>query len=245
METMHSTATALPQGSGETGRLPEATAAPAAFKVRSGRCAIALAGLGFLLTAAVSGVLRIFGLGSAALPIASLLGTFGVVVLLRQLALRDRRVKRAARAARAAAPPAKPVTEQADEAVEPPATEVFDAEAGRREGARLSAVELRQAALAVAVAAGDDSVRSSPDAKSGSWKPVDVPKPTYVAAAKAPRPAPEPLDLPAAPKPLGKPSLKQGTAEQAVATAATQAQATAKGQSALGNLDDVLQRRRA
>lgn len=242
METMHSTATALPQGSGETGRSTEAKTAPATFRIRYGRCAIALAALGLLLTAAVSGALRLFGLGFAALPLFSLLGTFGAVVLLRRLALRDRRIKRAARATAA---PAMPVTEAQDDAFEPPATEVFDAEAGRREAARLSAVELRQAALAVAVAAGDNSVRSYGDAKGGSWQPVDVPKPTYVAAAKALRPAPEPLDLPAAPKPQGKPSLKQGTAEQAAATSAVPGLAGAKGQSALSNLDDVLQRRRA
>jgi len=65
----------------------------------------------------------------------------------------------------------------------------------------------------------------------------------YVEAAKAERPAPEPLDLPEAPKAVGKPSLKQGT--PATTVAAPDAKPLTKAQSALGNLDDVLQRRRA
>lgn len=122
-------------------------------------------------------------------------------------------------------------------------TTVFDAEATSREAARLSAVELRQAALAVAIAAGDKSAQNTKDSKGGaSWQPVEVPKPTYVAAAKAPRPAPEPLDLPEAPKPVGKPVLKQNVEQAEVAAAVV---ASAKGHSALSNLDDVLQRRRA
>jgi hypothetical protein len=52
------------------------------------------------------------------------------------------------------------------------------------------------------------------------------------------------LDLPEAPKPVGKPVLKQ-SAEQAEAAAAAQVRTASKGQSALSNLDDVLQRRRA
>jgi hypothetical protein len=71
---------------------------------------------------------------------------------------------------------------------------------------------------------------------------VDVPKPTYVDAAKAPRPAPEPLDLPEAPKPLGKPTLKPASAPSAGPSVQVQ---HGKPQSALSNLDDVLQRRRA
>ena len=80
-----------------------------------------------------------------------------------------------------------------------------------------------------------------------SWEPVEVPKPTYVEAPKAERAAPEPLDLPEAPKAVGKPSLKQGpAAAPPVASAeAAPAKPLTKAQSALSNLDDVLQRRRA
>ena len=80
------------------------------------------------------------------------------------------------------------------------------AEAAHGDGAQ-------EAALAVAVAAGDasagEAMKSAP--VETTWEPVDVPKPAYVEAAKAERPAPEPLDLPEAPKAVGKPSLKQGT----------------------------------
>jgi glyoxylate carboligase len=106
-------------------------------------------------------------------------------------------------------------------------------------------VELREAAFAVAVAAGDTSAAAAPMAKPAdtTWEPVDVPKPVYVEAAKAERPAPQPLDLPEAPKAAGKPSLKQGT--PAAIPAAPPAKPLTKAQSALSNLDDVLQRRRA
>ena len=61
----------------------------------------------------------------------------------------------------------------------------------------LTAVELREAALAVALAAGDNSARQSAAGAAGmvpetSWEPVEVPKPTYVEAAKADRPLPSP-----------------------------------------------------
>jgi hypothetical protein len=105
----------------------------------------------------------------------------------------------------------------------------------------LTAVELREAALAVAAAAGDASAVRPPAA---TWDPVEVPKPVYVEAAKAERPAPEPLELPEAPKATGKPSLKQGAAGVPAAPA-PESQPLTKAQSALSNLDDVLQRRRA
>ena len=95
--------------------------------------------------------------------------------------------------------------------------------------------------MALSAAAG------RPDDETASWEPVEVPKPTYVEAAKAERPAPEPLDLPEAPKSAGKPSLKQGTAAAPPVAPpnAGPAGPQGKAQSALSNLDDVLQRRRA
>nr|WP_306422758.1 hypothetical protein [Paenarthrobacter aurescens] len=239
METMHSKAPASPQGS----RVAESSLGKAPttpFTIRYARLTLALAGLALLVTAAVSGILLIFGTGSGWLPLVSLIGAVLAVVTLRKLALRDLRERRARRAAQAAPIPTPARYLPKEPVVEAKETTVFDAEASSREAARLSAVELRQAALAVAVAAGDQSAQAAEASKGSSWEPVAVPKPTYVEAAKAPRPAPEPLDLPEAPKPVGKPVLKQG-AEQAEATAA----ASVKGQSALSNLDDVLQRRRA
>ncbi|GAB2710985.1 hypothetical protein ACX801_06985 [Arthrobacter bambusae] len=241
METMQSTPTALPEVSADAGERRDAASDAGAFKIRYGRCALALAGLLMLLTAAVSGVLRILGLVSAWVPLVSIVGVVGTVFLLRRLAIRDRRA-RMNRAFRNAMGPTVESPRVSLPASDRPATKIFDAEAHARESTRLTAVELRQAALNVAVAAGDNTVRFTAESKESEWQPVDVPKPTYVDAAKAPRPAPEPLDLPEAPKPLGKPALKPASAPAAVV--AVQAQ-HGKPQSALSNLDDVLQRRRA
>ncbi|MFJ4265770.1 hypothetical protein ACIPY1_04350 [Paenarthrobacter nicotinovorans] len=237
METMHSKAQASPQES----RVSESSAgkpAPTPFTIRYARLTLALSGLVLLLTAIVSGIVRLFGTGTVWLPLVSFIGAVVAVVVLRKLALRDLRERRARREAQASPIPTPARYLPKEPAVEVKESAVFDAEATSRENARLSAVELRQAALAVAVAAGDESAQAAADSKGASWQPVEVPKPTYVDAAKAQRPAPEPLDLPEAPKPVGKPVLKQSTGQ-------AEAAVSPKGQSALSNLDDVLQRRRA
>ncbi|MEV7605281.1 hypothetical protein AB0N65_07560 [Paenarthrobacter sp. NPDC089322] len=243
METMHSKAQASPQES----RVAESSSnnpPVTPFTIRYARFTLALSGLALLLTALISGVLCLFGIGSFWLPLVSTVGAVLAVVTLRRLALRDLRERRARRAAQAAPIPTPARYLPKEVPAESKQTKVFDAEAGNREAARLSAVELRQAALAVALAAGDKSAEAAADCRGESWEPVEVPKPTYVAAPKAPRPAPEPLDLPEAPKPVGKPVLKQN-AEQAEAAGTAQVRAAAKVPSALSNLDDVLQRRRA
>jgi hypothetical protein len=233
---------------------PAARAASGEFRIRYGRTAIALAALMALLTAFIAGVLLPFGLGTPLLPVSAFLVAIGSLALLRSLALRDRRkkVNAAFRAAmgtparqdghtdRAPARPPQPAFQ--------PDSPLFDAEAHKPQAKPLTAVELREAALAVAREAGDTSARTAKDAGTGGepWEPVDVPKPVYVEAAKAERPAPEPLDLPEAPKAVGKPSLKQGAPAAPAAPAAAQAaKPLTKAQSALSNLDDVLQRRRA
>ncbi|MET4899093.1 hypothetical protein PV760_00270 [Paenarthrobacter sp. CC6] len=240
METMHSKAQASPQDSrASEPSLGKSSSTP--FTIRYARLTLAVSGLALLVTAIVSGILRLFGTGSVWLPLVSFIGAVVAVVVLRKLALRDLRERRARRAAQASPIPTPARYLPKEPVVEAKETTVFDAEATSREAARLSAVELRQAALAVAVAAGDESAQAAVDSKGASWKPVEVPKPTYVDAAKAPRPAPEPLDLPEAPKPVGKPVLKQAAGQTDAATAV----ASAKAPSALSNLDDVLQRRRA
>ncbi|QCB98901.1 hypothetical protein E5206_07515 [Arthrobacter sp. PAMC25564] len=259
----------------DAARKPAATGP--AFRIRYGRLALALAGVLSLLAGVVSAALRIFGLGTAWLPVVTLLGAAGAVVLLRRLAVRDRRrkVNVAFRAAMSAPTPrsasaqsAQLRSAQAQPAQEPgagvrsrdtrepvsrPESLLFDAQSGpgapKAAPKALTAQELRQAAMAEAAASGDTSVRLSPE--GSSWEPVEIPKPTYVEAAKAERAAPGPLDLPAAPKAVGKPSLKQGLVQGGSRTPASEAPAAVsdakpgKAQSALSNLDDVLQRRRA
>lgn len=223
------------------------------FRIRYGRTALALAGLFSLLTAFVSGVLLLFGLGSPFLPLACTVLTVGSVVVLRALAVRDRKekVNAAFRSAMGAAE-RRPASAQnrppkPEAAPVRPDRPLFDAEAGQQPKIKaLTAVELREAALAVAVAAGDASAAAAKSAAGSTWDPVEVPKPVYVEAAKAERPAPEPLELPETPKAVGKPSLKQGAAAAPpVASPAVEAPQLSKAQSALSNLDDVLQRRRA
>lgn len=225
------------------------TPAPAKLRIRYGRTALALVGLLALLTAFISGVLLPFGVGSAALPLTCTLLTVASVALLRWLAVRDRKAKvnAAFRSAMSAPAPrrdtAVAVPPKPEAAPARPESPLFDAEAGQAKVKPLTAVELREAALAVAVAAGDTSAAAA--ASSTPWEPVEVPKPVYVEAAKAERPDPEPLELPEAPKAVGKPSLKKGATAPAEAAAAAEAQQLSKAQKALSNLDDVLQRRRA
>ena len=248
-------------------RTPTSAATSPAFRIRWGRLMLAVAGLLFLLTGVVSAALRLFGIGSGWLPAMALLGAVAAVALLRRLAVRDRRRKMNAafRAAmggpeRATARPSVPEQVPSLPAGRPgdrPERPLFDAEAGRAtpEPAPkpLTALELRQAALAEAAASGDASAavaaETSAATEGSSWEPVEVPKPTYVEAAKAERAAPMPLDLPEAPKAVGKPSLKQAAARPAAsdpqAAEESESKQLSKAQSALSNLDDVLQRRRA
>lgn len=242
---------------------PKTAATGPAFRIRYGRLALALAGLLSLLTGVVSAALRIFGLGAPWLPFAALFGAAAAVFMLRWLAVRDRRRKVDAAFRAAMSAPARPSEADRERApLRAPAAEpreraespLFDAQAEaaeRRPAPKpLSARELRQAALAEAMASGDTSVRGAGDAgtaEGSSWEPVEVPKPTYVEAPKAERAAPGPLDLPEAPKAVGKPSLKQGLPQTPAGSLGTDAEQKplGKAQSALSNLDDVLQRRRA
>ena len=229
-----------------------------AFRIRYGRLALALAGLLSLLTGVVSAALRIFGFGAPWLPFLALIGAGAAVFMLRWLAVRDRRRKVNAAFRDAMSAPARPARsaperEPAGGPREWPESPLFDAQADTAERKPapkpLTAQELRQAALAEAVASGDTSVGTADarTAEGSSWEPVEVPKPTYVEAAKAERAAPQPLDLPEAPKAVGRPSLKQGLPQTPAVSLGADAEQKplGKAQSALSNLDDVLQRRRA
>ncbi|WP_254788122.1 hypothetical protein [Arthrobacter sp. ok909] len=259
-------------GPGETptetrGASPLAAAASPAFRIRWGRLMLALAGMLSLLTGVVSALLRLFGVGSGWLPVAALVGAVASVAVLRRLAVRDRRRKmnaafRAAMGSPAHRPVRKSVPDEtpslpAERPGVRPESPLFDAEADRStpepSPKPLTALDLRQAALAEAAASGDTAaavaVASTAPAEGASWEPVDVPKPTYVEAPKAERAAPKPLDLPQAPKAVGKPSLKQASARPAGSDPRIaddpETKQLSKAQSALSNLDDVLQRRRA
>ncbi len=242
-----------------------------AFKLRYGRLALALTGLVSLLTGVVSAVLGIAGIGSGWLPIAALAAAAAAVFLLRRLAIRDRRrrMNAAFRAAMSAPTRSAPATTREGEGAAtggdvtaPRETALFDAQASaaaptsgtKPQPKALTAQDLRAAALAEAVASGDIAARETSGSgwvatQDAGWEPVEVPKPTYVEAPKAERAAPGPLDLPEAPKAVGKPSLKQGAARPAATDLRTAGdpgeQPLGKAQSALSNLDDVLQRRRA
>ncbi|MBO0908925.1 hypothetical protein [Arthrobacter sunyaminii] len=108
----------------------------------------------------------------------------------------------------------------------------------------LTAAELRSAALDFAAASTPQGPAGPPKTSTTPWEPVAVPKPIYVEAPVAQRPAPEPLVPPQTPKPAGRTSLRAG-----VTPAVTESSDSAGAEAAPGtgkiNLDDVLQRRRA
>ncbi|MET4058529.1 hypothetical protein ABIB35_000054 [Arthrobacter sp. UYP6] len=108
---------------------------------------------------------------------------------------------------------------------------------------RPTAAELRSAALNLAAASEAKAPSGPPKTSTTPWEPVEVPKPTYVDAAVAQRPVPEPLVPPQTPKPAARTSIRAG----AVAAAAEAESAGSDAAPGTGkiNLDDVLQRRRA
>lgn len=260
--------------------------------LRPGRLAIAVVGLVALAVGLVTLLLGVFGVVSLLVPLLCFALGAASIALLRVLAVRARR----ARVDRAFADAMGPAYAEDPEPVAAPstrpgpvrATALFDAE--EADARPLTPMELRTAALAVAqgssavdvrpdVDAADPEdpapedaspVRSTPSAgeRAGAtaWVPVEVPRPTYVDAAKAERVAPLPLDLPEAPKASTTVPIKaaeaavrraaaaDGDAGQGAATAHEEAtgaavrgagEAAAKHGSTGLDLDGVLQRRRA
>lgn len=106
-------------------------------------------------------------------------------------------------------------------------------------GTVLTAEELRAAARRVAAA----SVRVPPATSNTPWEPVEVPKPIYVEAPRASRPAPAPLVPPETPKPATKSPLRASAVPGSSVPGSGQRK-PAHGAGKI-NLDDVLQRRRA
>lgn len=228
------------------------TAAPqqASFRIRYDRLGVALAGALAAVVLVAGGVLAPFGVVSGLVPLVGALVLAGAFIGLRALAVRDRRRKVLARmeavfheAMHTA--PAEPVARRR-------ATAVFDARDQAAPAATPHAAGTTTAGTAPA----------TPVVAPRTWDPVAVPKPTYVGAAKAERPAPEPLPSAEEKKPQKVTSILQETrlAEQS-ARLADQVESTGRDgeaprvpeaparrqapQAGGINLDAVLQRRRA
>jgi hypothetical protein len=268
---------------GETLDPPSATAspspsaaqpgpAPRPFPPRWGRIAVALVGLLALCAALVTLVLGAVGVVSLLIPLACVGVAAVAVAVLRLLAVRSREARVNRAFADAMAPVRAPAPERTDVA---PAvhsapnrpTTLFNAEETAERP--LTAMERRTAALAAAGSSVVDVRGQAAPAEAGeasegteaaqpagatAWAPVEVPRPTYVDAAKAERQAPAPLDLPEAPKPSTRTPIKTSEAAARVAAAAdTAADSADSADASVGsdpatgriNLDDVLQRRRA
>ncbi|WP_133185448.1 hypothetical protein [Arthrobacter sp. Bz4] len=264
------------------GAAPKAYSPQGRLTIRRGRGSIAAIAAVALLAAVVCIPLAVLSLIPALVPAGAFVLFLLAVAGLRVLAVRDRRRKveaafadamshrttdlppRAQAFAAPAVPAPRRETNLFDAETTGPAAESSPNEQGSTTGttgtANLTAIELRQAALAVAASATVTEAASvdphssvSPDAEATTesagtpWEPVEVPKPMYVAAAKAQRQAPAPLELPAVPKAQAKTTLKQGAAAPAVASPDTSSGSNSTANPTTGrmNLDDVLQRRRA
>lgn len=234
------------EGIASPGAGPAREGSTAPLRIRWGRMSVALVGLVSGLAVPVTLVLLVVGLPGW-VPAVCAAGAAAAVATLRALAMRDRkrRVDAAFRSAMRAtdAEPLRPSPPRGP-------SEVFDAGPDPEPAPRaMTHGELRAFALEVAKAS---QAAATAEAKATGapeeWEPVEVPKPGYVEAAKAERPDPAPLEAPADPKPEGRPALKPkpdspepGTVPGVPAIAPRPAARAG----ALGNLDEVLNRRRA
>jgi hypothetical protein len=234
-----------PSSSG--GERPPGAAEPQVrLRIRWGRVVLALAGLAAALAVPVTLVLLVVGL-PAWVPALCAAGVAAAVASLRALAVRDRKrrvdeaFKAAMRSASAQSP--SPAAPQGP-------TEVFDAGRDPEPAPRpVSHSELRALALEVAKASqANATAEAKATGAEEEWEPVDVPRPGYVAAPRAERPEPAPLDVPEAPKPEGRPLLKpQPEVPEPGSVPGVPSIGPRPGarRGALGNLDEVLNRRRA
>ncbi|NKX49624.1 hypothetical protein HER39_03330 [Arthrobacter deserti] len=244
--------TARSAHSGQAGSAP-APAAPdgtAAFRIRGGRTVLALVGTMPAAAFVTGTLLALFGALPAGVPLVALLVLAAVVVVLRSLALRDRRLRARARAAQSVQQAPAPAGEP-DLPARRRETVLFNGDAVAGGGSApaaeqppFSAEQLRAEALKVAAEAARKA--AGPASPGAAWQPVDVPKPTYVDAAKAERPAPEPLPAPEVKKATARTYIKQDPALKAPAADVQDGAAVpARPQTGKLNLDAVLQRRRA
>ncbi|MCG2621742.1 hypothetical protein LVY72_07400 [Arthrobacter sp. I2-34] len=235
---MENTARSTP--SGHAGPAP--AAAGAAFRIRWGRTVLALVGTMAAAAFVTGTLLALLGALPGSVPFTAFLVAAAVVVTLRSLAVRDR-VRRARARRQQPRREAAAVVDEPQQPVQRRETVLFngaeseESPAAGAQPAPLTAEQLRAEALKVAAQAARNAAAAAPGA---AWQPVEVPKPTYVAAAKAERPAPEPLPAPEVKKPAAKVNIKQdaalkaSAAAEAAAAAATVAQAPAAQAPAAG-----------
>lgn len=244
------------------------------LRIRYGRTALALAGALALAAVVIGLPLAAFGVASWWIPGGALALTAAAVASLRGLAVGDRRrrVDAAFRAAMSAAPRPAPRPEAPSAPAPEPVrhyreTPLFDAQStpGTEKSAvpnaadasasvttapgspdrRPTAAELRSAALDVAAKAAPAAPAGPPKTSTTPWEPVAVPKPIYVEAPIAQRPAPEPLAVPETPKPASRTPLRAPAAAASPAAESSGSPDAAAPSTGKINLDDVLQRRRA
>lgn len=205
------------------------------FRIRWDRTIIALVVLVALLTFVIAGTAALFGAGTGMAAGLALLVAVAGVVTLRALALRDRKRRRDARIEEAfseAMGPSEPtgVGSHGSDTVFDAASTAHPAPAQRfgqaSDEAAVGKAEVTSAA---------DSVEAPEDTSSAR---LDVPRPTYLDAAEAHRPVPEPLAPPQVPSHQPGTRLKNGVSPEYRATV----EATANRSL---DLDKVLERRRA
>lgn len=231
-KTMTRTAQSTPR---DAVRPAQSTVAPeSGFRVKWDRTALAAIALVAALTFIGTGVAAAFGAGTLLVAGISAVVAVAAVASLRALAIRDRK-KRADRriedafeeAMSPALPAAEPVTTTAG------STTVFDAASGSH---RPEAAETTHRTDSPA----QGSAESGPAESTGPEAAVlpSVPRPTYLDAGEAQRPAPAPLVAPEAPSVSPGVKLKSGV------SAEYRAQLEATANRTL-DLDKVLERRRA
>lgn len=238
-----------------TAATPAAARRTARLRLRYGRLAIAAVGALAAVTLVVGGVLAPFGVVAASVPGYALAVLAASFIGLRSLAVRERRRRSLARMeaafAEAMSGPLVATPPRRD-------SELFDAQTATAvdPSAALTAQEARAEARRAAAA-------ESRPVEAQTWDPVQVPRPLYVDAQKAERPAPEPFAAAEPKRPQTVTSILQDTRIQSAAeaggsgvaplpapadaTATAAAVAPAHGSDPEGriNLDAVLQRRRA
>ncbi len=238
----------------EPERLSAAPASgPAPLTIYWGRTAVAAAGLLALLTAAISGALNVFNIGSPALSWGALVVFLAVLAGLRAMAVRDQNARRAASRvaaerttadARSAASPG-PAVEQRETVLFDRASGASGASGADAAPAQkpLTAEELRNAALRVAAKGTADAklahtqTLAEGELSVETWEPVEVPKPGYVTAARAAAAAARPLAVPEVPRSAGT-SIKADQAGIGVPAAEAEAPARAVAPAAVAATED-------